>query len=236
MLPSEHSILPRIVDRLPPRVLASPFRLFFGGSFDPPHIGHARLPSGVLADVGGPDAWLVYVPAARSPHKETSPAPDHHRLAMLRIALRGLGRCVIWDTELRRAEEQPGKPSYWAQTWETVRTVCGEGTSRFLIGADQARSMHRWHRYESFWRDALVMLRGGHDEPGALLEALEQTGAWSAEALSHWRDAVVSVPLVDASSTHIRAQLSEPGARKNPIAGLDDRVHDYILEHGLYAP
>lgn len=209
-------------------------RLFFGGSFDPPHFGHSLLPERVLEAVDGADGWLVYVPAARSPHKDSSPALDHHRLAMLRIALRELGRCVIWDAELRRAAANPDEPSYWADTWDTVRAGCDEGKNRFLIGADQARSMHKWHRYESFWRDALVVLRGGHDEPESLMDALGETGVWNAEALEHWRNSIVPVPVVDASSTHIRGALGEPETRKNPISGLDDRVHEYILEHGLY--
>ncbi|MAO19278.1 MAG: hypothetical protein CMJ35_14690 [Phycisphaerae bacterium] len=229
-----HSPSSRIASRLPQPALDAPFRLFFGGSFDPPHLGHITLPQRVLEQIDQPQAWMIYVPAAQSPHKSQAPSPDQARLDMLETAMGDAERCLIWDTELRRAKDQPGEPSYWADTWQTVRSRCPHGLNRFLIGADQARSMHRWHQYETIWKDSIVMLRGKHDDPGQLIEALRATGAWDAHQLDHWHDAIVQVELVDASSTDIRAKLRTPETRKNPIAGLDDRVQDYILEHGLY--
>ena len=153
---------------------------------------------------------------------------------MLDIMLDDTDRCVIWDIELRRAKQQPGQPSYWVDTWDRVGSLASTGNDRYLIGADQARSMHRWHRYESIWKDALVMLRGEHDDPERLMESLAQTGAWDDAQLEHWRRSIVLVEMIDASSTTIRAKLAQPETRKNPIAGLDDRVHDFILKRGLY--
>lgn len=224
----------RTASSLPQSALDAPLRLFFGGSFDPPHLGHTQLPKGVLDQLNQPQAWLIYVPAARSPHKQEAPSPDRARLDMLDLALAETDRCMIWDTELQRSQQHPKQPSYWAETWDTVRSCCTFGMNRFLIGADQARSMHRWHRYETIWQDAIVMLRGKHDDPGQLIEALKATGAWDAHQLDHWHDSIVQIELVDASSTAIRAKLHTPETRKNPIAGLDDRVHDYILKNGLY--
>ena len=94
--------------------------------------------------------------------------------------------------------------------------------------------MHRWHKYESFWRDALVMLRDLHDSPEQLIESMRALGVWDQSALEHWQYRIIRVPLIDASSTQIRSALRDPQRRENPIAGLDDRVHEYILEHGLY--
>lgn len=209
-------------------------RLFFGGSFDPPHNGHRTLPDQIRGHARFDSTWLVYVPAARSPHKENPPCADQHRLAMLELLLEGQHRSSVWTHELDAAMKHPELPSYWASTWAHLRTLGMPGENRFLIGADQALAMHRWHAYEGFWRDALVMLRNDLDHPDELIAALTQCGVWAAEDLEHWRSSIITIPMVDASSTRIRRTLRDAGTRKNPIAGLDERVHEYILSNRLY--
>jgi nicotinate-nucleotide adenylyltransferase len=210
--------------------------LFFGGSFDPPHAGHTTLPLAVSRSLEPsiPHGTTIYVPAARSPHKEEAPTPAAHRIAMLRLAISENCAAWIWTGELDRARHNPESPSYWADTWAAVRRARPDTHDRFLIGADQALSMHRWHRYQSFWRDAIVVLRDDHDESESLITALRKLGVWSDADTEHWRTRIAHLPLVDASSTQIRESLADPKRRENPIAGLDDRVHDYILKHGLY--
>lgn len=215
-------------------VRASVGILFFGGSFDPPHIGHVKLPEAVLATLGADLDRVVYVPAARSPHKESAPTGGQHRLRMLELAIRSASNARIWTDEIERAGVDPASPSYWSVTWASARSQRPDAPDRFLIGADQALSMHRWHRYRSFWRDAVVMLRDDHDAPSMLIDSLRSIGVWDETDLEHWERRIVQVPLIDASSTHIRSCLADPQRRENPIAGLDDRVQDYILDHGLY--
>ena len=221
----------RVRRSLPSRLAGG---LFFGGSFDPPHLGHARLPDAVFERLGYESEDLVYAPAARSPHKSGAPTPPHHRVAMLRLVLPRGRNSWIWTEELDRAVSEPGEPSYWAKTWTKVIDSCTGDRPRFLIGADQAVSMHRWFSYETIWRDAVVMLRDDQDDAGRLIGTMEQTEAWSADELEQWRSMIVRVPMIDASSTRVREALRAPATRENPIAGLDDRVHSYILEHGLY--
>ena len=207
-------------------------RLFFGGSFDPPHIGHAVLPEAIADRLIFEQ--VIYVPAARSPFKEHNPTADHHRLAMLNIALSELSDWKIWEQELADAKLNGNKPSYWADTWAIVAQMKLPGINRFLIGADQARSMHRWHRYTEYWRDAVVMLRDDLDSIDGLITELGGRGVWSEDDLEHWRSQVVSLPTVDASSTNIREALADPNTRSQPIEGLNPIVQAYILEHSLY--
>ncbi|MFZ4430963.1 MAG: adenylyltransferase/cytidyltransferase family protein, partial [Phycisphaerales bacterium] len=56
----------------PPPPDAAPLVLF-GGTFDPPHLGHAHIARHALA-ASGPHAWILFVPAARSPLKTDAPA------------------------------------------------------------------------------------------------------------------------------------------------------------------
>jgi len=216
----------------PDAVLQRPKLLFFGGSFDPVHLGHTTLSfaaAGVLWGQAG--GWgVVFVPAARSPHKDTEPTPDGHRLAMLRIALGSHPDATIWMHELEQAEG----PSYWADTWASVRSAFAHAECRFLIGADQARAMHRWSRYRAFWRDATVVLRGGDDSAADLIEGLGESRAWSVADLADWESMIVRTELVDASSTAIRSALADEAKRNTRIEGLDPGVQEYILAQGLY--
>ncbi|MBI39830.1 MAG: hypothetical protein CMF59_09535 [Leptospiraceae bacterium] len=68
----------------------------FGGSFDPPHIGHRDLIKGLMdrASIDGA-SHIRIVPAALSPFKQESHAGNHHRLTMLELLLRELPAASI---------------------------------------------------------------------------------------------------------------------------------------------
>lgn len=219
--------------KLSPIASRAPTRLFFGGSFDPPHLGHARLPA-LISDQLESNPHLVYVPAARSPFKRAVPVADEHRLNMLTLCIAHTPRSDIWTQELADAPLNPGQPSFWVDTWQILKNMNLPGINRFLIGADQTLSMHRWKRFEEFWKDAIVMLRDDADSPEALLGELKELGVWSAQDIDHWSQQIITVPTVDASSTSIRHALTRSDLRRSQIHGLDPQVHQYILEHDLY--
>ncbi len=138
--------------------------LVFGGSFDPPHNAHVALPP-IVRDAVGCD-WLLYVPAARSPLKETqSGATGEERLAMVRRAVAGIDRASVTDLELQR-----GGVSYTVDTLRQLREALGfDVTLRLLIGADQALDFHRWREAETILKrgEPVVMMRGdGSQAPG----------------------------------------------------------------------
>ncbi len=211
--------------------------LLFGGVFDPPHEAHVVLANAARHALG-PDWWLLYVPAARSPFKAgAGHAAPAHRLEMLRLATRHLARCAIWTDELDRAPAPgaSGAPSFWVETLERARTVAPrEAELRFLIGADQAVEFQRWHRY----RDILalgapvVLLRAPIDTPERLAAGLRVTGAWSEDDIAAWVGRVVGGPLSPASSTRTRGGLA--GGDLAASRALDPAVAAHILRHGLY--
>ena len=88
----------------------------YGGSFNPPHLGHVEAARTVSAELA-PDKFLI-IPTNVSPHKmlaEGSPEP-RARLEMCRLAFAGIPGAEISDMELQRE----GK-SYTAQTVEELR-------------------------------------------------------------------------------------------------------------------
>lgn len=225
----------------------TPLVVLIGGTFDPPHVAHIELPLRVRDELerrAGCEgrAWLVYIPAARSPHKETGPvASDAERAEMLRLALADRDRTAVWTDEIDRAAA--GVPSYTVETVRRARRWLddhgGAATRlRLLIGADQALAFHRWREPGALAEIAepAVMLRPPIDTPEELAEGLRQTGAWSGSQLREWGARAVHVGVIDAAATSVRELLAAPvrdGAKLREL--LDERVLEYIEANGLYA-
>ena len=208
--------------------------LLVGGSFDPVHRAHVSLADEARRLAMQGEGEIVFVPAARSPHKDQAPcASDANRVDMLGLGSVELGGASIWTAELDRAI--PGQPSYWVDTLREARDQC-EGELRFLIGADQALAFHRWREARAILELAhpIVIPRGGTSTAEDLQGALAQTGAWEARELDMWLSWFAPTPEIDVSATAIREALADPKRRDAPIEGLDRRVHAYILRHGLY--
>ena len=185
----------------------------FGGSFDPPHIGHLTVAGDVADALGLDEVW--WVPAARSPFKVGYPVtPADIRLEMVRAAIADDARFVVRDDELRR-----GGVSY---TVDTIRAFCEEepDTDFFLIvGADQAERFGEWREAEEILRLATLVV-------------VSRDGAPPRSLISDWADGDrvrhVAIRRVDVSSTDVRAG-----------EGLDDfvspAVRTVVRQHGLYA-
>jgi len=199
--------------------------IVFGGSFDPPHIGHVQLPivamKAIDADV------VVYVPAARQPLKlDEEPASALHRLAMLRLALRDVADTVVLTDELDRAGD--GQPSYTINTLRILRhKLDAHAQMRLLIGSDQLRLFDKWHCHDQIIEVAepLVMVR----PPDSRQVLLEELPEWFDR--DEWVRRLIPMPLIDVSSTAIRRRISQ----KMPVTGLvHPDVQRYIAEHRLY--
>lgn len=226
----------------------TPVVMLVGGTFDPPHRAHVAVPieaREVLEREVGMDgrAWLVYVPAARSPHKSTGPcATDAQRRRMLELALDGSVRTGIWTDEIDRAGTSGGGPSYTADTVIRARRwldANGLATCRMrlLIGADQALAFHRWHAPSVVLRLAApaVVLRPPLANVEDLMEGLRKTGAWSEAELAAWRDRVVKTRVIEAAASDVRSVLAAGKLDGSMVrAVMDERVVRYIRETGLY--
>ena len=211
--------------------------LLFGGSFDPPHTGHFRLPS-LARDAIGAD-WLIYIPAARSPFKSDGPIADaDSRVAMLRegLAESGARRAGVATLELDRARTGAA-PSYTIDTLREIQSRLDDRTKlRLLIGADQAREFHRWREARAIIEIAepAVMLRAGDGAAQReLLDAMRDH--WSAAEMKRWESWIIPLPQIEASSTEIRRIVREEGDRSERLKELTTPgVLSLIRHSGLY--
>lgn len=186
----------------------------FGGSFDPPHVGHLIVAQDALEKLGLDR--VRFVPARVSPFKtdEAPPAPAGLRLAMLRAALGDHPGFEVDGSELER-----DGPSY---TIDTVRILAGQEPGvrwTLLLGEDQWTSFHRWRsaRELAALTRVVVLTRAG-----------EATSGGPGPALPHER---VEVTRVDLSSTGIRARVREGRSIRYLVP---DPVRALIEANGLY--
>ena len=158
----------------------------FGGTFDPPHVGHVIVASD-LVEALDLDRLLV-VPSARPPHRSTA-LDAGTRLALARAAFAGEPRIEVCDVEYRR-----GGPSYTVDTLEWIHREWKPARLFLVVGADQ---------YEGFggWRDPERILAL------AELAVMRRDGADPrADAGIPFRH--VDVTRVDLSSTEVRRRLA----------------------------
>ena len=193
----------------------------YGGTFNPPHIGHIQAAKQAVQTLGLKK--LLLVPDCVAPHKtlpEHSPTP-RQRLDMLRIAAADCPQIEVSDIELSRQGV-----SY---TWETVAAL----KERFpgdelvlLMGTDMFLCFDQWKKPEEILKNAAlgVFYRGTKGEKTAISEKkaeLERLGAVVY---------LVENDITDISSTQLRRLLAFHCAEPFLPAG----VGAYIREKDLY--
>ena len=186
----------------------------FGGTFDPPHVGHV-LTAGDACETLGLDK-LIFVPAAGQPFKVNAPAmaPPRDRLEMVRLAIADDPRFEVSDIEIER-----GGLSYTVETLEAL-ALSKPGAKLFLIiGIDALDSFERWRSPERIRELATIAVLSRRDKSLAEKEG----GDGSVIQVSSRR--------IDVSSTEIRRRLKEG---KPITAFVAESVERYIATANLY--
>lgn len=199
----------------------------YGGTFNPPHLGHLTAARAVF-DLLKLDKLLL-VPAGLPPHKALpagSPTAEQ-RLEMTRLAAEQLGlgdRVQVLDLELRRQ----GK-SYTADTLSQIRELYPEAELWLLMGTDMFLTLQTWHEPEAIFAQAGIAAFGRTEEDTEELFSVQREYLY--RTYPDARIFTLTIPgVVDISSTELREQLSaDRGANL-----LAPAVYGYILREGLY--
>ena len=182
----------------------------FGGTFNPPHLGHLRLVR-AFADRYALDRVLI-IPTFLPPHKSADSLTDGQtRMEMCRILFDD-PRFSVSDIELRR-----GGKSYTVETLRAMHMQFPQDRLYFLVGSDMLRSFDTWYLPDEI--RSLCTLCAAVRHAG---ETLPKT---QAEVLEHFDP-------VDVSSTEVR-RLVRTGDRAEEFLGK--ALADYIAENDLYA-
>jgi nicotinate-nucleotide adenylyltransferase len=192
----------------------------FGGTFDPPHLGHLILAAEALDQLELSRVLWVLTPVP--PHKldQTITALEH-RLAMTQLILNDYP-----EFELSRAEiDRPG-PHYMLDTIRVIKALSPDINPFLLVGGDSLQDLPSWH-HPAKLVSACQGLGVMHRPNDTLdLKSLE-------EILPGLSDKVhfVNAPLLEISSRDIRKRISEGRAFRHYLTPL---VYEYILKNRLY--
>ena len=192
----------------------------FGGTFDPPHLGHMILASEAQSQLDL--TRLLWTLTPDPPHKQDQHiTPVQHRLAMVRLAIQDNP-----DFELSRLElDRPG-PHYTLDTIHLIAAQYPDAEIVPIIGGDSLRDLPKWHQprellYACHW---VGVMRRPEDE--ANLEKLERELPGISSKV-HYVDA----PLLEIASRDIRERVASGEAYRYY---LPKPVYEYIREHHLY--
>lgn len=187
------------------------------GTFDPPHKGHVAIAGHMLATQGLDEVWLVVTP--QNPFKQDNLlSADHHRLAMVRLAVQGQEGLVPSDFEL----DLP-KPNYTADSLGFMRRRWPQHDFDLIIGSDNLAVFHKWKDAEGILEShrLLVYPRKGFQDHFGVSVFNGHPGV----------RIVADAPLMPYSSTEVRAHLQRSN---DPEDRVEPSVLAYIRQHGLY--
>ena len=198
----------------------------YGGTFNPPHLGHLTAARRAV-EVLGLDKLLL-IPAAIPPHKvlpECTPPPEH-RLAMVEKMADAMGMSKVVEVSSLELERE-GK-SFTSDTLAELHRQYPDSELWLLMGTDMFLTLHRWHEPQAILDLAGVCAFGRTEQDGEALFAPQRE--YLAREFGA-RVVTITLPdLVDISSTRLRELL----ARGEGSEYLLPAVYGYILTNQLY--
>lgn len=193
----------------------------YGGSFDPPHIGHRRLAENLSAHICVEKTLII--PAHTSPFKSGCNVSDSDRLNMCRLAFKD-ERFEVSEVELLR-----GGKSYTFDTVKEIKLLYPESELFLFMGDDMFLSLGRWYKS----RELLALVK-----PVAACRTNDRREfdkmreyAENALKLSEGGYFLSYEKPFEISSTEIREKIKNGESAEGY---LDKAVYDYIKERKLY--
>lgn len=168
-----------------------PLRIgIFGGTFDPPHIGHlvAALDARQALDLHVVLLVVANSPWQKAGSRQISPAED--RLAMVRAAAADAPGLEVSDIEITR-----GGSSYTADTLADLAVAHPDAELFLILGNDAAAGFATWERHEEVARRAQLVVV---DRPGTPTP-IDDGFAWIR----------VDIPELEISSTELRQRVAD---------------------------
>jgi len=193
----------------------------YGGTFNPPHIGHEQ--SAITASEQLGLDLLVIVPVGIPPHK---PLPAGSPSADIRFSMTYSAFKKSPDTIVSNIEARNPEPSYTVETVDVIKHTYPEAELFLLLGTDMFLSLETWKDFESLLKivTPAVFSRNPDD--------LQKITAHSQYLLEKYgvNSRIVLNSVIPISSSGLREMLPKRGG-----AGyINDTNYAYIIKHRLY--
>ena len=196
----------------------------FGGTFDPPHIGHINACKAFLEQV---ELDVLYVmPVYQPPHKNIFSGTNvDSRLEMAKIAFSSLSnKVLVSDLEIKREGR-----SYTAETIKQIKSQISDAEIYFLCGTDMILTMDSWYQPEYIFENAtIVYIRREND-----IYITGQIAKKCSIYKSKFNANIISITAnaIEASSTEIRDAIVNSNGE---IPFITAEIYKYIIENKLY--
>jgi nicotinate-nucleotide adenylyltransferase len=186
----------------------------FGGTFNPPHVGHLIVAERVREELGL--GKMIFIPSAVSPHKQHLSIVDpSYRMEMVQLAVHGQQFFESSPIEIER-----GGVSFTIDTLEQLRQVYPGDTLHMIIGMDNLVEFNTWRSPERIFElaNVAVMTRPGFKPNGILGEYGK-------------RFTLCQVPEIGISSSGIRERVKKGKSIRYLVP---KPVESYIYYRRLY--
>lgn len=193
----------------------------FGGTFNPPHIGHLLLAENAVCELGADK--IIFMTAGNPPHKDCDEVIDKkHRYEMVKLLTSGNKAFIASDFEINRESK-----SYTADTLAELHKLYRDTEIYFIVGLDSFFNIEKWYEPELIFERCkiAVSLRGGFDSDGFDDKVRYYKKNYNAEIVK------IRMPEIEVSSSDIRKRISEGKPVENM---LTKEVLKYIEKNGLY--
>lgn len=194
------------------------YTALYGGSFDPPHMGHQMACLYLLQALAAEAVWLV--PTGQHAFGKAL-IPYSHRRAMCERMAEPFGAQVL----VNDTEQNHGGTSYTIDTLLSLRGAHPTRRFALVIGADVVADLPRWHRAAELVQMSPLVVIG---RSGVVPPATVTVGT----TVLFIDPPQIDMP--DISSRSLRAALGESDYTAAVDRKMPKSVADYILTHGLY--
>ncbi|NOQ39626.1 MAG: nicotinate (nicotinamide) nucleotide adenylyltransferase [Anaerolineales bacterium] len=193
---------------------------YFGGTFDPPHLGHVILAVEALYQLELDSLKWILTPFP--PHKNNLPiTPVEVRLEMLKLAV---GKHPGFEISLVDLNRDP--PHYAADTVEILRAENPTSKLIYLIGEDSLVDLPDWYAPTRFLANVDQLVVALRPQINSDLTKLESSLPALREKIYYLSDAMLQI-----SSSFIRERIKNNGPVRHL---LDPEVYQYLDENNLY--
>jgi len=187
--------------------------LFFG-TFNPIHIGHLIIANHLVENSDLDEIWMVVTPL--NPHKnKTSLLADHHRLAMVRIAVENYPKLQASDIEFNLPQ-----PNYTVNTLAYISEKYPQHHFNLIMGEDNLNNFHKWKNYEVILENNDIYIYP-RITTSKIKSGLE----------NHPKIHKIAAPIIEISATAIRNGIKEK-KEVRPLLPCD--VWSYLDEMNFY--